>query len=207
MANVSTHASRARRVPASPVRPRAHLLTLSTRGRIPLLVVDPRAGSVVDRHVRSLHRPEAPLLAWSVTADQVLVLVGPSPTSRIARMAHRLRDHTAFLLTRLGHARPWTLEVPVLPIRPHHDLAALVEYVLAAPVRAGLTEGWSEWPWSGSGQWPDVDPAFLTRHASDRLWLDAVTACLSPRSRAPADRTTGAIRRRRVAGRRVEPAG
>ena len=97
MANVPASASRARRVPASPARHRAHLLTLSTRGRIPLLVVDPRAGSVVDRHLRSLHRPEAPMLAWSITGDQVLVLVGPSPTSRIARMAHRLRDRLSAL--------------------------------------------------------------------------------------------------------------
>ncbi len=140
------------------------------------------------------------MLAWSITGDQVLVLVGPSPTSRVARVAHRLRDHTAFLLTRLGHARPWTLEVPVLPIRPHHDLTALVEYVLAAPVRAGLAEDWSEWPWSGSGQWPDVDAAFLDRHPSDLLWLDAVTACLSPTRRAPAGRATGEMPRRRIGG-------
>jgi hypothetical protein len=142
------------------------------------------------------------MLAWSITGDQVLVLVGPSPTSRIARMAHRLRDHTAFLLTRLGHARPWTLEVPVLPIRPHHDLAALVEYVLAAPVRAGLAEGWPEWPWSGSGQWPDVDAAFLDRHPSELLWLDTVTA-----NPSHADRTPGEIPRRRIEGRRVTPVG
>jgi len=164
--------------PASARRPhpRAHLLTVSTRERIPLLVIDPRTGAVVDRHVRHLHGRDLRVLAWSVNADHVLLLVVRPGHDRPEDLARKLRDRTTVPLSALGYPRPWAPETPVLPIRPCHDLAALVEYVLAAPVRAGLADTWPQWRWSGSRQWPDVSPAFLARHPSDRLWLDAVTA-------------------------------
>jgi len=206
MSTFPVSVARARSVPPSLARPRAHLISLSTPDSVPLLVVDPRAGSLVDRHVRVLHGPELAVLAWSITGDEVLVLVACSSSNRVAGVARRLRDHTTVGLTALGHTHPWAVAVPVLPIRPHHDLGALVEYVLTAPVRAGLADGWPGWRWAGSRQWPTVCPAFLARHSSDRLWLDAVTANGSHVERGPMGPMTVALRHQ-IGGQGLAPAG
>lgn len=158
------------------VRLRAQLVTLATRDGSPLLVIDPRAGETVARHVIAMHHPDLKLLAWSVMSDRALMLLLPSDGRDLRPEVYRLHDRTAAALAELGHAEPWTTVIQRLPIRPHHDLRSVIEYVLAAPVRQGLSDTWPGWRWSGSGQWPGIDRRFLARHSSDRLWLDAATA-------------------------------
>ena len=167
-------------------RARALLVTLWTRDRCPLLILDPRAGHTVDHHVRALHDDRRRVLAWSVTADQVLLLIASRGPDDLVATAHLLRARTAPRLAHLGHRRPWAA-IHTLPIRPPHDLAALLEYVLATPVREGLADAWPGWRWAGSRQWPAIDQEFIARHASDRLWLDVVTHDQPDRDPTPRD--------------------
>jgi hypothetical protein len=164
------------RPPMSIARTRAQLVTLATRDGSPLLVVDPRAGETVARDVAAMHTPDLKLLAWSVVSDRALVLLLPTDGRDLRPDVYRLHDRTTARLSELGHPEPWTAVIQRLPIRPHHDLRSAIEYVLAAPVRQGLSDAWPGWRWSGSGQWPGMDPHFLARHSSDYLWLDAATA-------------------------------
>ena len=163
--------------PATP-RPAADaavLITLSTRDRSPLLVVDPRAGDAVARRLCQLHGGGRRVLAWAVLPDRALALVTAAGGGSVARLVSDLVDRTTDDLARLGHAQVWRWPVEALPVRPEHDLAALLEYVLRAPERAGLADGWRHWRWAGSCHWPDPELAILTTPVVGLLWLDALT--------------------------------
>ncbi len=152
------------------------LFTLFTAEARPVLAVDPRVGATVDRHIRALHGCEIKVLAWAVLTGSVeLLLVGP--TQAVSTTAvHGLQRRTGSQVRNLGHVRLWRRRVAALPIRPHHDLAAVLSHVLTAPERAGLADHWTDWPWCGSRQWPGIHRELLARHPGGLFWLDLVTS-------------------------------
>jgi REP element-mobilizing transposase RayT len=54
-------------------------------------------------------------------------------------------------------------------IRRDEDLFETIGYVLLNPVRAGLTQTWYEYPWSGSIEWPGMDDSFLEHRRGDTV--------------------------------------
>ena len=38
------------------------------------------------------------------------------------------------------------------------------------PVRAGLAEAWTDFRWSGSFQWPEIDAEFFSVRPEDVRW-------------------------------------
>lgn len=162
-------------VASRPASAAAILITLTTRERSPLLVVDPRAGDAVARRLLQLHVDGRRVLAWAVLPERALCLLTIAGSRPVARLVSDLMDRTTDDLTELGHEQVWRWPAEALPVRPDHDLAGLVEYVLRAPERAGLVECWRDWRWSGSRHWPDPELAFLTSLNPGLLWLDALT--------------------------------
>lgn len=153
----------------------AALITLETRGASPLLAVDPRAGDMVAARLRHLHAGCRRVLAWAVLPGSALCLLTASGGEAVARLASHLVSTTTDDLLRLGHEQVWRWPVDVMPVRPDQELAGLVRYVLRAPERAGLVDGWRDWRWAGSCHWPDPERVLGARLAPGLLWLDALT--------------------------------
>lgn len=155
------------------------IVSVTTRHRRPLLVIDPRAGEVVADTLRRFHGDSWRILAWTVlgaTADLIMVNVA----GRDLRAAVvDVLDGTRAPLRNLGHHDPWGALPFIRPLHPGTDLAATLRYILSGSVRTGLADHWTEWRWWGSGHWPRLDAEFLERHPSHLLWLDALTAEVS----------------------------
>ena len=55
-------------------------------------------------------------------------------------------------------------------LRRNEDISGVLRYLLENPVRAGLTNDWTTYPWCGSLEWPDIDPEFFAINPSDVMW-------------------------------------
>ena len=93
------------------------------------------------------------LYAWVIMPNHVHVILQPRIElsavmrwlkGRTSRMANRMlgRTGTAF----------WQDESFDHWIRCSQELAELIEYIESNPVKAGLVEAASEWPWSSAGE-------------------------------------------------------
>ena len=57
-------------------------------------------------------------------------------------------------------------------LRRNEDVNRTILYLLENPVRAGLVNKWSQYPWSGSVEWPNIDYEFFAVNPSDVIWSD-----------------------------------
>jgi len=57
-------------------------------------------------------------------------------------------------------------------LRRNEDIVETLKYLLNNPVRAGLANEWTRYPWCGSFQWPEIDPDFFAVNPSDVLWSE-----------------------------------
>lgn len=55
-------------------------------------------------------------------------------------------------------------------LRRNEDINGTLLYLLENPVRAGLVEEWTQYPWCGSFQWPGIDPEFFAVRPENVLW-------------------------------------
>ena len=55
-------------------------------------------------------------------------------------------------------------------LRRNEDINRTLQYMLENPVRAGIVGDWTQYPWCGSCQWPEIDPGFFSVRSEDVLW-------------------------------------
>jgi hypothetical protein len=55
-------------------------------------------------------------------------------------------------------------------LRRNEEIHQTLLYMFENPVRAGLAAEWTQYPWCGSFQWPEIDPEFFSVRPQDVLW-------------------------------------
>ncbi len=87
------------------------------------------------------------MLAWCVMPNHVHVVVRPLPGYQLSAILHSWKSYTAHHANKLlGRTGPfWQRESYDHLVRDEADLVRCVEYAMANPERAGL----SDWPWRG----------------------------------------------------------
>jgi REP element-mobilizing transposase RayT len=143
-------------------------LTICTRDRTPLFS-EPQTATELQDSLTQLHGDDWRVLVYCVMPDHVhaMVLVLRRSTIEFVRL---FKGRTSAMLRRLGHRNVWQTSFYDHIVRRHEDISAVIRYVLENPVRTGLVREWTEYRWSGSLQWPDIDAEFFGRHPRDILW-------------------------------------
>ena len=125
-----------------------YFVTATTRRRKAILVGD-RAGAVLQAFERLRAQSRARVLAFVVMPDHVHSLLSPPPQSPIGGAMKFFKRVASNQLRRSGHVgRVWEARFYDRVIRDRAELIAAVEYIHANPVRAGLSEQSTGWPWS-----------------------------------------------------------
>jgi REP element-mobilizing transposase RayT len=143
-------------------------LTICTQHRTPLFS-DRQIATVLTESLARLHGDEWSVLVYCVMPDHVHALVLVLRRSAI-EFVRLFKGRTSSKLRKLGHRNVWQTSFYDHIVRRHEDISAVIRYVLENPVRKGLAGEWTEYPWSGSLEWPDIDTEFFERNPRDILW-------------------------------------
>ena len=90
------------------------------------------------------------LFAYCLMPDHLHVLVSPGDSRKpVAQFLHRLKSFTTHECRRMrGTERLWQTTAHDRVLRDSDDVMTVATYVANNPVRAGLAQGWSDWPYS-----------------------------------------------------------
>jgi len=131
------------------VGPFAYSLTLVTRGRTPLLgdqaVVDTVLGSLARsccRHGFSLH-------AYCFMPDHLHLLVSSDHGSSLQDFVHHFKQLSGYRYKRQHGAQLWQISYYDHVLRRDEDSSAAAHYIWDNPIRAGLAQDRSEYPFLG----------------------------------------------------------
>ena len=119
----------------------------------PTWLKDPAIASCVMREITLLKELDVSVIACCVMSNHVHLLIQlPAESSfSAARMMQRLKGRTALdvnkLLNRQGQPF-WRHESYDHLVRDEKEQARIVAYILNNPVKAGLVNQWTEWPYS-----------------------------------------------------------
>jgi REP element-mobilizing transposase RayT len=146
------------------------LLTACTDNRRPLFSNAVHSDLVVDE-LRLLHSDSWRVLGFCVMPDHVHTLILNADGSLLdfmrllkGRSARSLRDRVSGTV--------WQRSFHDHLVRRNEDIAGTLKYLLENPVRAGLASDWTRYRWSGSLEWPEIDPEFFAVHPADVLWSE-----------------------------------
>ena len=147
-------------------------LTLCTAERAPVFGEPGRAQVVVGR-VRRAHERGSRILGYCVMPDHlhvVAVLSNQLP----GELVRSVKAGTTATFRRQGFLGDvWQRGYYDRVIRRTDGMLKTLRYVLLNPVRRGLCRRWTEWPFSGSLEWPQLDDGILDdRTLEDAVWLD-----------------------------------
>jgi len=137
------------------VGPRRYFLTFCTFDRFDAFSDADAAIATLGQFLRCARRERLAILAYCIMPDHAHLLVeGLSSTSDLCRFAKLAKQYSGFAYRRL-HGRPlWQEWYHERVLRETDDLKAFARYVVNNPVRAGLVEIASEYPFVGSEVWP-----------------------------------------------------
>ena len=129
---------------------RAYLLTIVTAARRPILR-DFHCASVVARSIHYHGRAGwVENLAWVIMPDHVHWLLVLQERGRLDQLMRSFKSYTAQTVNALlgGVGAPlWQPGYHDHAVRRDEDLRRLARYVIANPLRAGLTEDLGLYPW------------------------------------------------------------
>jgi len=124
-----------------------HVTWGTHRGR-PIVLAD-TARAVADCIEAESNRTPADLYAYCVMPDHVHVLLVPRERGNVIRFVQAVKSRTARAYTALGGTEKlWQRGFYDRILRTEEDICRLAEYILANPVRAGLAEDTSAYPFS-----------------------------------------------------------
>ena len=126
-------------------------VTVAVKARRPVFVKAELATAALDtlRHLADEH--DVPVYAYCIMPDHVHMVLSPSNTCDIITFVGRFKNlvlRTTWTHEEMGSF--WQRSFWDHFVRDDQDLRQLVDYVLANPVRAGLVQEWSQYPYSGS---------------------------------------------------------
>ncbi len=127
---------------------RPYHVTWGTRRGRPILLAD-TARAVADCIEAEADRTPADLYAYCVMPDHVHVLLVPRERGNVIRFVQAVKSRTARAYIALGGTEKlWQRGFYDRIVRREEDIARLAEYILANPVRAGLAEDTSTYPFA-----------------------------------------------------------
>lgn len=92
---------------------------------------------------------EMDLIAYCIMPDHLHVIIQPQGAAPVNRYIRSLKGRATYLLHKSGVVgRIWQRSFYDHIVRLAEDLPTAVRYVLENPVRSGLVNGFSEYPWS-----------------------------------------------------------
>ncbi|MDD4904307.1 MAG: transposase [Candidatus Bipolaricaulis sp.] len=127
---------------------RPYHVTWGTHHGRPILLAD-TARAVAECIEAEARRTPADLYAYCVMPDHVHVLVVPRGGGNVIRFVQAVKSRTAHIYSSLGGTEKlWQRGFYDRIVRKEEDIAHLAEYILANPVRAGVAEDASAYPFS-----------------------------------------------------------
>jgi putative DNA methylase len=112
---------------------------------------DPSIASIVTKAFRHFDEQRYHLHTWTIMPNHVHILFRPFELHNLTSIIHSWKSYTAqqanSLLGRTG--RFWEPEYFDRIIRGPRHFEFTARYILMNPVKAGLCEEISQWPWSG----------------------------------------------------------
>ncbi len=125
-------------------------VTIATRSRLPALA-NPRLAAAAVAVIRERSRSSAVAVhAYCVMPDHLHLILTPSGSCDVVTFVAEVKNLVQREAWRLGMAgRLWQVSFWDHFLRRDESLSAAVQYVLENPVRKGLAEEWSEYPYCG----------------------------------------------------------
>ncbi len=121
----------------------------------PTWLRDPRIARLVSDSLHYRHNRVYTLHAFCIMPNHVHVVFTPLPESEgtyysMAKIMQSLKGYTAYQANRILGRRGafWQHESFDHVVRSAAEGQRILNYVLNNPVKAGLVQDWSEWPWS-----------------------------------------------------------
>ena len=144
------------------------LLTACTASRRHVFDVPNRA-DLLATEIGRLHGENWRILGFCVMPDHVHLLAFNIQGSLLdlmrlfkGRTARGLRGDVTGTLWQRGFHDHF--------LRRNEDIFRTLLYMFENPVRAGLAEAWTDFRWSGSFQWPEIDQEFFNVRPEDVRW-------------------------------------
>jgi REP element-mobilizing transposase RayT len=144
------------------------LLTTCCAGRRPVFA-DPNRADLVTTEIGRLHGESWRILGFCVMPDHIHLLV-LNINGSLVDLVRLLKGRIAKGLRGDVPGTLWQRSFHDHLLRRDEDINRTLLYMFENPVRAGLVEGWDQYPWSGSMQWPEIDPEFFNIRPEDVLW-------------------------------------
>ena len=130
-------------------------VTITTRGRALVFASAPVAKAAVAVLTERANRGQVPVYGYCVMPDHVHLVLGPSSTCDIISFVGQFKNLTQRAAWRLGVSGAfWQARFWDHFLRRDEDVEVAVSYVLNNPVRRGLVEQWSDYPFGGSWVFP-----------------------------------------------------
>jgi putative transposase len=119
----------------------------------PTWLRDERIAKLVALEIMRLEELEVNLLAYCIMSNHVHIVMQlpDSPEFSPAKMMQRLKGRTALEANKLLHRQGepfWRHESYDHLVRDGKEGERIIAYVLNNPVKAGLVEEWTQWPYS-----------------------------------------------------------
>lgn len=144
------------------------LLTACTSARRRLFA-EPDHADLVVSEIRRVHSEAWRVLGYCVMPDHVHLLV-LNLNSSLFDLMRIFKGRTATGLRGRVEGALWQRSFYDHLLRRNEDIVATLRYLFENPVRAGLVSEWTQYPWSGSMQWPKIGPEFFAANPADVLW-------------------------------------
>ena len=125
---------------------KTYFITFVTHNRE---VLSPAERDIVLATIRGSHRKSMYLHAAVIMPDHVHLLLTPYEHITLAELMQQLKSISAHRIAkhRAGKTRIWQREYFDRIMRTDEDLRAKGEYLIANPIRAGLTSEVTDYPW------------------------------------------------------------
>ena len=153
------------------------LLTACTNKKRPLFK-KPDAADLVTEEIRTLHSKTWQILGFCVMPTHVHLLALNVDGSLLDLMK-RPKGRVSTRLRGQIESPLWQRAFHDHILRRNEDINRTIRYLLENPVRAGFVDQWTQYRWSGSPRWPEIDESFFSHHPSDVIWSEvfAFTEC------------------------------
>ena len=136
---------------------RTYFLTFRRHSKVHFDLTDPLCGEIIVSALHFFHGDRYLLYDYTIMPDHVHMIIKPlktrAKTNCLSKILHSIKSWTANQINCHRGARGpvWQEETYDHIIRDRQDYETKSRYIWANPVRAGLTDDPTDWPWWGHG--------------------------------------------------------
>lgn len=139
---------------------RVYHLTLVTRDRLPCFGEWAAASAVASALADPRAWADSRLLCWVLMPDHWHGVLQLGEAETLSRNVGRAKAHASRAWRPADGGKLWQPGFHDRALRAEEDLLAVARYVVANPIRAGLSRGYGAWPyWDAVWIHGDADPA------------------------------------------------